>query len=307
MTLTMRPYRDEDDYWRIHAFLREVFPANGRREYSWPVARLDYWRWLIAEDLEIGEPVEQVVFLWETSDGRIAAALNPENRDEAFLQVHPDHRSAELEEEMMVVAEERLGREIEGGKRLRLWSHDGDMLRPAILERRGYVRPGWLDRKRSRVLEGPLPEMIPPPGYTVRSQKDDELPARGWASWRAFHPDEPDDAYGGWEWCHTIQRMPLYRRDLDIVAVTADGEIASFGTLWYDDVTRSGYFEPVGTVPEHQRRGLATAVMLEAMRRLQGMGGTLPTVGGLNPAADALYQSVMSPDAYVLVPWERRW
>ena len=136
---------------------------------------------------------------------------------------------------------------------------------------------------------------------------EEELPSRSWASWRAFHPENPDEEYDGWEWYRKIQRMPLYRRDLDIVAVTAGGAVAAFCTLWYDDVTRSGYFEPVGTAPEHQRRGLATAVMHEAMRRLQRMGGTLATVGGLSSAADALYRAVMSPEAYLLVPWVRTW
>ena len=35
MTLTMRPYRGEDDYWRIRAFLRDVFLLNDRRELCW--------------------------------------------------------------------------------------------------------------------------------------------------------------------------------------------------------------------------------------------------------------------------------
>ena len=54
-----------------------------------------------------------------------------------------------------------------------------------------------------------------------------------------------------------IQSAPLYRRDLDLVAIAPDGEIAAFTIIWYDDVTRCGYFEPVGTTPEQQRQGLA--------------------------------------------------
>ena len=41
MRLTLRPYQDENDYWRIRAFLREVFLLNGRRERSWHVPRLE--------------------------------------------------------------------------------------------------------------------------------------------------------------------------------------------------------------------------------------------------------------------------
>ena len=41
MQLTRRAYQTEDDYWRIRAFLREVFLLNDRRELCWQVARLD--------------------------------------------------------------------------------------------------------------------------------------------------------------------------------------------------------------------------------------------------------------------------
>ena len=39
-----RPYKEENDFWLIRNFLREVFLLNGRLEHSWHVARFDYWR-----------------------------------------------------------------------------------------------------------------------------------------------------------------------------------------------------------------------------------------------------------------------
>ena len=91
---------------------------------------------------------------------------------------------------------------------------------------------------------------------------------RSWLSWKAFHSDEPDERYEGWEWYRNVQRFPLYRRDLDLVAVAPDGELAAFCTVWFDDVTRTGSFELVGAHPAHQRRGLGRAVMYEGLRRL---------------------------------------
>jgi GNAT superfamily N-acetyltransferase len=72
-------------------------------------------------------------------------------------------------------------------------------------------------------------------------------------------------------------------------------EISAFVTAWYDDVTRAAYLEPVGTVPEHQRRGLARAAITEGLRRLQRLGATRAFVGGYEPGANALYASVLSP------------
>jgi len=304
MKLTMRLYRDEDDYWRIREFLRQVFLLNDRQELSWQVVRFDYWRWHGIENLGQGR-LEEDVFIWETGDGRIAAVLNPEGRGEAFLQVDPRLRTWELEEEMIGVAEERLAAPtLDGRRRVRVWANERDEVRQAILMRRGYTKGDWPEYKRRRPLDRPIPEAKPAPGYTVRALGDvEELPARSWASWRAFHPDEPDEDYEGWEWYQNIQRIPLYRRDLDIVAVAPSGVFAAFCTVWYDDVTRTGYFEPVGTAPEHQRRGLGKAVMCEALRRLKRVGGTLATVGGYTTAANALYVSVMSAEHVLSEPW----
>ncbi len=308
MQLTMRAYQTEEDYWRIRAFLREVFLLNDRRELCWQVARLDYWRWHVIENCNACEPAKDVTFIWETPDKQIAAVLNPEGRGEAHLQVHPGLRTPELEEEMIVVAEQQLAAPGPDGPRLRVFADGHDATRPDILIRRGYVKRGLPEHQWRRELDVPIPDVPVAPGYTVRSLGDtDELPSRSWASWRAFHPDEPDEHYEGWEWYHNIQRMPLYRRDLDLVAAAPTGEIASFCTIWYDDVTRSAYYEPVGTMPEHQRRGLAKAILTEGLRRLKRMGATRAFVGGYEPGPNALYTSVMGTEHGLSEPWVKEW
>ena len=305
MNLTVRRYRDEDDYWRIREFLRRVYILNDRHEYSWQVARLDYWRWHVIDNSKLNTSVEDVTFIWETDDGEIASVLNSENRGEVYLQIDPRLRSQELEEEMMSVAEEKLAiPKPDGGKEVTTWVHANDELRKKITRCRGYVKGEDCEHQHTRQLASPIPDEPVPAGYTVRSLGGEkELPARSWASWRSFHPSEPKEKYQGWEWYRNIQRMPLYRRDLDIVAAADDGTIAAFATLWYDDVTRAGYFEPVGRVPEHQVRGLTRAVLYEAMRRLKKMGGLVASVGGYSFGAKVLYASVTSMEYDLSEPW----
>ena len=308
MKLTLRKYQNEIDYWRIRQFLREVYQCNGRREFSWPLYRWDYWRWHINENIfrfELGA----AIFLWETPDGQIAAMLNPDNPGETFLQVHPAFRSPELEVEMMSTAEMQFAITRPGGRqRLLLWAATGDALRRNILERRGYTPGGGPEYQRRRDLSLPVPEAPLPPGYTVRPLGDlDEHPARSWLSWKAFHPAEPDERYEGWEWYRNVQRAPLYRRDLDLVAVAPDGELAAFCTLWFDDVSRTAAFEPVGTHPDHQRRGLGKAVMAEGLRRAGQLGATLATVNSYSETAGALYASMGFTDYDLSEPWVKEW
>jgi mycothiol synthase len=293
---TVRNCRDDNDYWRIRAFLRRVMLLNKVQEQSWHVARLDYWRWHGILNMGDGQ-LERDVFLWEAEDGQIVSVLNPEQAGNAHLQVHPRLCPPELEEEMIALAEERLAVRRQGKRMVAVWTAARDTDRLAILERRGYTRGKWAEHQWRRDLDTPIPDVPVPSGYRVRALGDaNELPARSWASWRGFHPDELEDGYEGWEWYLNIQRCPLYRRDLDIVAVAPGGEIASVCTLWYDDVTRSAYVEPVATVPEHRRLGLARAAIVEGLRRVQRLGATRAFVGGYEPGANALYASVLSPE-----------
>lgn len=311
MNLTCRPYQTEDDFWRMREFLRQVFILNGRREWSWHVARLDYARWHSCLNCA-RVTLEQVAHLWE-ADGQLVAFVMPDGgRGEAHLCVHPDFHTAGLEEEMLNVAEQRLFVEQpDGARRLCVWSPDNDPLRQDLLTRRGYRKENCPAHQWRRDLAAPIPEVPLALGYTIRPLGDGlELLERCYASGLGFHAGDIAIAVDNRRdpaWYRNIQTAPLYRRDLDLVAVAPDGAIASFCTIWFDDVTRSAYFEPVATVPAHQRRGLGKAVMTEGLRRLQRMGATLALVGGYSPEANALYRSVMGPEAELNEPWVREW
>ena len=150
-----------------------------------------------------------------------------------------------------------------------------------------------------------------PPGYTIRSLGDGlELLERCYASGLGFHSGDIQVAVDNRNdptWYRNIQTAALYRRDLDLVTIAPDGAIAAFSTIWFDDVTRSAYFEPVATVPSHQRQGLGKALMTEGLCRLQRMGATTAFVSGYSQRANALYQSVMGPEHELYEPWVREW
>ncbi|HLO29897.1 MAG TPA: GNAT family N-acetyltransferase [Anaerolineales bacterium] len=308
MKPTLRTYQTEADYWRIREFLRQVSLLNDRHDYSWSLLRWDYWVWHV--NLNIFHlNLEEVIHLWEV-DGQIVAMLNPDGNGEAFFQVHPSYHRKEILSEMLDIAEQKLPNQKEVGKReLLAWVNAADVIHKNLLADCGYVRSRFLaEHMRRRFFTTPVPDVIPQGGYTVRPLGDeDELPARSWLSWKVFHPDEPDEKYRGWEWYKNVQRVPIYRRDLDIVAVAPDGELAAFCTVWFDGVTGTAVFEPVGTHPDHQKRGLGKAVMTEGLRRAQKLGATLATVSSYSPAAHALYESMGFTEFDLLEPWIKEW
>ena len=308
MKLSMRTYQNEDDYWRIRAFIRETYFLNNQKTHNWHVAQLDYWRWHVLLNCREITSLEGLIYLWETDDQQLAAVLIIESPGQVCLQLHPGYCSNEFESEIIHLAEEKFKVEDENGQEsVCIWANLDDSIRCDLLNNHGFEPGKWIESQWRRDLDSPISPVQVPDGYKIRALGDyDEIPARSWASWRGFHPDSPDEEYLGWEWYLNIQLCPLYRRDLDIVAVTSEGDIASFCTIWFDDVTRSAYIEPVATVPEHLRKGLARATITEGLIRSQKMGCTRAFVSGFEEGSNALYASTLTPNHEKRQQWVKK-
>jgi GNAT superfamily N-acetyltransferase len=93
-----------------------------------------------------------------------------------------------------------------------------------------------------------------------------------------------------------MKAIDIYKPELDLVIVAADGSPAAYALGWYDRQSNSMLFEPVGTSPEHARRGLSQAVCTAVMRAARDLGATQAVVGprGDNayPVPQRLYQSL---------------
>jgi len=306
-----RRYRSEDDFWRMRELLRAAFVLNGLREHSWHVARLDYARWhtcLNVADVRL----EDVAHLWEEGGRLIGFTMPDGGFGEAHFCVDPTLDTPELQGTMLRVAEQNLSEAgPDGRRRLCAWAPQQDGSRQQLLLGSGYSRGKWLETQWCKDLRAPIPDVAPTPGYIIRALGDGgELLERCYASGLAFHEGDIQIAVANRDdptWYRNIQRAPLYRRDLDLVAIAPDGAVAAFCTIWFDDVTRSAYFEPVGTVPSHQRRGLGRLILTEGLKRIQRIGATRAFVSGMGPGANALYASVFGPDHELYESWVREW
>lgn len=300
MRPVMRAYAGESDYWRVRAFLRGLLLRNRLHLSMWHVSRWDYWRWHVLLNCE-PQPMDQVVALWEADGGTLAAVLNPDNRGDAFFQVDPRHRSAALDRELLAAAEERLPAP---DGRLNVWVPASDAAWSELLDSAGYRPTDDVEHVRAAVLDA-LPDGDPPLGYRIRPVTDEDFPARGDLSLRVFHPTPDGSTAMTLDEYRNIQRAPLYRRDLDLVAESTEGELAGFAGIWFDDVTRTAQVEPMGVDAPHRQRGVGRALLLEAMRRAARLGAVMAFVGSYGAAAHALYESVGLRTVERLVAWTR--
>ncbi|HEX5826793.1 MAG TPA: GNAT family N-acetyltransferase [Candidatus Limnocylindrales bacterium] len=302
---TGRQYADEADFWRVRAFLRELLLEADRRFEAWHVLRWDYWRHHGIENCE-WQDLRTVVRLWETEDGRLDAVVTAEGRGNAFPLLRPGIADEGFRHELLDAAEtnDRLDRGGAAGSPLTVWVPSVDPGWIPVLTARGYEPAGLPEDLRTASLDR-VPAGVLPAGYSIRPVRDEDFPARGVLSLVVFHP-EPDgsDAMSLADY-RNVQRCPLYRRDLDLVAVGPEGDLAGFTTAWFDDVTRTGFFEPVGVHPSHRRRGVALALLAEGMRRLAWYGAELAYTASYGPEVGAVYEAAGLRAGARLLPWRR--
>ena len=157
------------------------------------------------------------------------------------------------------------------------------------LTARGYAvdESRWFDHMTRSLAD--LPEPRVHDGYVLRTVRGEEdLQARTESHRAAWEPSRvvPESYL-------QVMRAWPYRPELDWVAVAADGTFAANCLCWLDEGSRIVELEPVGTHPDHRRRGLAAAVCLAALQAAREAGadtGLVYPVNGL-PAA-TLYESI---------------
>ena len=88
-----------------------------------------------------------------------------------------------------------------------------------------------------------------------------------------------------------LMQSPGYDAEREFVVEAPDGGFAAFTVTWHDHVNRIGHFEPVGTHPDHRRRGLARALLMFGLRAMAeaGMEHAIVSNMGDNEASRDLY------------------
>jgi ribosomal protein S18 acetylase RimI-like enzyme len=171
---------------------------------------------------------------------------------------------------------------------LEVWAADG-WPESAILRARGWTPTDVVLTQYAQSLDIELDPPRIPDGYVLRSlHGPEDIPARVEVHRAAFAPSRMTvEKYG------ILIGQDHYAFDRDIVLEASDGSFAAFAMCWADPVGSIGEFEPVGTHPDHQRRGLGRVIMRHGLRLMRAAGLRDALVFSLrtNAASEALYRS----------------
>jgi mycothiol synthase len=297
-----RPMRDDADFWRMRALLIDTVPITPIG-FNWDMRRLDGKRFYEA-NMDANWPPAQPIQLWETGGGRLAGFVLADGGGNAHLNVHPDYRH--LEGEMLDWTVEHLTPPTDEGQRLEVYVYEYDVLRQRLLAERGFQKTEhWGMIRHLRIGQQPLRQPVVAEGYSLRATQPDDMAdcqriadLLNAAFRRDFHNAE--------EYHNFCRLAPSFHPDLDLVAVAPDGTFAAYVGIPYDETNRRGIFEPVCTHPDHQRKGLAGALMQEALLRLRAIGAVDATVdtGDMLPA-NRFYDSMGFTEAYKGHAWRK--
>lgn len=199
-------------------------------------------------------------------------------------EIHPRHRGGALHEELIAWFEE-----VVEGEELRVFSLSTDTERLAFLRSCGYeVDPDAKEFVYHACELSEVSSPAVPEGYRLRTVGPDDLEQRVELHQVVWAPSRVTvESYVN------LQAAWPYRLDLDCVVVSPDGSFAAYAHAWLDPDNRVGELEPVGTHPDHRRRGLASAVCRFAHQRLREEGAELAIVYSLAGSdATALYESI---------------
>jgi mycothiol synthase len=288
MEISSRFFNGEADVQRMKDFLSAA-RLDGTQPGYWHVGDL---LWRLYQNT-IFDPFTSFR-LWESKHGELLGFVCHSPPEWVDLQVHPRLRGSGLvEEQMLAWAEEHrleLPAKADGTRSLQTGGLDIDPQRVVFLERHGFERTVHHYINLMRDLCEPIPDEPWPDGFTVRHvAEESEFEERVSIHREVWHPSKVTlEAY------RRMRTVQGYTPELDLAAATPEGLFASYCICWFDPVSKSGEFEPVGTRAAFRRKRLGRAVMLEGLRRLKACGAqtALVTSEGSNQAALALYQSV---------------
>jgi mycothiol synthase len=301
-TITARPYGGEADLARI-ADLRNACEAIDHLDMSTSVDELR---------TEFGDPrldAARDLRLWETDDGQLTGfgqlwkLVGAENLNGRLMPwVLPEARGNGLETQILAWGADRLreaAREHGKPARLQISVREEQAEQLAFLRAEGFT----IDRysyMMERSLAEPIAEPRIPEGFVIREVAGPHEAGQWAEMFNLSFIDHPNHSPWTAELVQHYLSEPIYRQDLNLLAVAPDGTFAGFcwATIYAGQNAHSGrsdgHIDVLGTRRGFRKIGLGRALLLEGLRRLKAAGMTSAQLGvaANNPTgALQLYES----------------
>ena len=241
----------------------------------------------------VGYDASDALWIWTDADGETQAfALLSPGLGVIELLVAPRWSKSAWHQELIQTCADEMRRLVKkyhsGADEIIVDANAGDAAMIAMVEALDF-RPNNFYWTLTRHDLSPIPDAPLPAGFRFRDATVADAANLAEAHNYSFTNKWTAESYA--------QVFASPHMELELAAVAPDGRFAAFVNLWIDEVNRSLLFEPVGTHADFRRRGLASALICHAMRRMQAERGIVCAYvchepSDKNRASGALYRSL---------------
>ena len=266
MNYTVEHYPKNHAY---HETFFEVISFLKRKndEFRFLTFHWSRFEWMFARDCMKDEDLDQII-IFRDDEQKICGLLSFEDNPGTWFAVYDQY--PELKLKMLDYFDQQLKGEL---------IIPDDLLMDEWLQQKGYAKhEDWRDPISWFSLDDfdlPLCE-----GYTFKSLEEDyRLDQVHHALWLGFNHG-PDITYTAQEIedRRSMTSSPHFKKRYTYVA-HHEGHYVCYAGIWFIEGSKTALIEPVATVPEHRRKGLAQACIYHAIRAAKKDGAKHVFVG----------------------------
>lgn len=259
-----RPFRILADHMAVYHFMLDIYERDWRNGVPAP-----FFEYALSSDW-MDKSYTHRYRLWLEGERIVAFCFTENPVSDVYFSLRPGYEA--LAPEMIAYAESSMPRP-DGRHRLVIFGAQAALISAA--QRAGYNRCGGYS-ELVRSFDTPLAYPLPS-GYRFAAQPHD--PAKiSQCCWYGFENDGP--WHGSSEATRHVLNAP-HATEQHCVAIEDEmGEYVCFAGMWWTPENSLAYLEPLCTLPEHRRKGLAAAALSELYRQLAPLGATHMTGGG---------------------------
>lgn len=248
------------DYDDVCEFLVEL-SRDSRHYINWNWARFE---WMIQHPETDKENLNSIGLWWE--DGKIVgAAIYDMYYGEAFCGVLSEYDS--LYQEVLDYTYQTLSDDSGIGIAL----CDDNIKAIEVAQKCGFQKA----QQTENIMKIDLTKSTFhgfPEGISVKEFDPAQNPYEfAWVLWQGFDHGQDKEQFEKEDEIIPQIRKNL-NKNLSLTAVNDEGEIVAYVCLWYNNNTDYAYVEPVCCIPNYREKGIAKALLYDALRRAKMLG-----------------------------------
>ena len=277
MTINFRNYINETRFGADYDKVRDFIVRVNRDHLINPNFTWERWVWMISRATEL-EHDRTRIGIWEKDSIMVGLATFEDDLSRFYAVVDSEYPEVYAELVAYVASQRK------SDKPVFLNIFDQDLAFQEAARRYGFCPTPEREYVAKQSLRNRLSFDIDPQFHLLSMDEEWDYREYNRVMWLGFnHDGEPDQSEEMLAFRKTMLSSPHLNKDLTVVVSSDDGHYQSHAGIWYQEGDDYANIEPVATIPEARRKGLAKACIYYALNRARAKGAKYALIGSEQP------------------------